>query len=542
MNIILGLVFFLSLMFLALIFGEQLNLFGIRNVRWATLPFDLLHKAWAMLCEAADRLWCFVFDHFWWVTATASGSVGLILIAVMMVSSLSSEASVVRMDERAIMNAGSVLDTTPVVDTQTVLIRNLVSSAPNDSHLVYQVPSRNNRFLVDDYDSVVQDLPDVRAPVALPARNTVPPLDLEPYRRREPDYSRSSLTVSMEPTGTSIEIEGRRTSDMNFLVTETLQSLRADDWLTRSDLQAMERIRRGSREPLREDSELSVQDLAGQVRVIPGELVSYHNLEIEKSAPTNPGPGDFEIRVRVTNTGRDRVNGIIIRELLPIAWQAKAMEPQGVYRASVATWLVDNLRPNEDRILTLTVASTESGRFESVTEVSATAAVSTASLVSRASEPLPPVEPNPLTERPALRSRLPLGAPEVRLNVEDPPKAVAVGEWVTVWLRVENIGTAPASGVTLRVTLPEGLDHHDLSDTQVDRRVDATLARLDAGERRRVALKVRPVVRGGHFTTTELLLKDVQLDLQHFELLAQERDSRPVQPTPEPSFSGGIPF
>jgi hypothetical protein len=98
MNFILGLVFFLSIMFLAMIFGERLSLFGFADGRWLTAPFDMLARLWDMICEATDRIWCFVFDHFWWVTATVSGSIGVLLVALIMVSGLSTEAAAVRVE------------------------------------------------------------------------------------------------------------------------------------------------------------------------------------------------------------------------------------------------------------------------------------------------------------------------------------------------------------------------------------------------------------------------------------------------------------
>ena len=121
MDLILGLVFFLSLMFLAMIFGERLSLFGVVDGRWMTAPFDLASYLWDMVCEATDRIWCFVFDHVWWVTATVAGAVGLLLVALILVSGLSNEARAVRQDERAVMNTGSVLDSVPVLDTENIL-------------------------------------------------------------------------------------------------------------------------------------------------------------------------------------------------------------------------------------------------------------------------------------------------------------------------------------------------------------------------------------------------------------------------------------
>ena len=148
MDLILGLVFFLSLMFLAMIFGDRLSLFGVVDGRWMTAPFDLVTYMWDMICEATDRVWCFVFDHVWWVTATLAGAVGLLLIALILVSGLSNEAQAVRHDERALMHTGSVLDDVPELNTRNILQTKFVLETDSDkvSHLVHQVPSALYRF------------------------------------------------------------------------------------------------------------------------------------------------------------------------------------------------------------------------------------------------------------------------------------------------------------------------------------------------------------------------------------------------------------
>ena len=92
MDLALVIVFIISLMFLAMIFGDRLSLFGLADGQWLTAPFDLATRFWDMVCEAADRIWCFVYDHFWWVAATVSGGLGILLIALVMVTGLSDKA------------------------------------------------------------------------------------------------------------------------------------------------------------------------------------------------------------------------------------------------------------------------------------------------------------------------------------------------------------------------------------------------------------------------------------------------------------------
>ncbi len=71
--LLLGLVFLLCIRFLAMIFGERLSLLAFLEGKWLTAPVELAAWFWNLVCEAVDRVWCFVFDHFWWVTDTLYG-------------------------------------------------------------------------------------------------------------------------------------------------------------------------------------------------------------------------------------------------------------------------------------------------------------------------------------------------------------------------------------------------------------------------------------------------------------------------------------
>ncbi len=513
MDLILGLVFFLSLMFLAMIFGERLSLFGVVDGRWMTAPFDLASYLWDMVCEATDRIWCFVFDHVWWVTATVAGAVGLLLVALILVSGLSNEARAVRQDERAVMNTGSVLDSVPVLDTENILQAKFTADTVKVSQLIHQVPTPANRFWAPPViqQPVISELsarPQTPAYTPPPA-TSVPPLEVEPWNYREPAYPTGRLNISMEPFVERVgyHVRSRRVDE---LIQQTVLSLRGDQWRTFSDTQSLAR-NSSMMPPLREDSEFAVEDLYSQIRVINGELVSSNNLKVEKSAPAVNSSGSFEIQIRVTNMGRDRISGVIVRELLPTSGTVQNMMPRGVYRDGIVTWLLDILEPMQDTILTLQVATTNTQNFLSYTEVSATSAVSTRSRIVPRDRPLPPVE------KPEFK------LPNVQLTFENPPSSVTVDEWVDIFFQVKNIGNAPAEGVLLRVELPFGLDHRLLQEDDTDRRVDSSVRRLEVGESRQMKLTVRPTSRGRHFATAELALQDTQLDMQSFEIVAADR-------------------
>ena len=517
MDLILLLVFFLCLMFLTMIFGEQLSLFGAVDGRWMTAPFDLITRFWGMVCELADRIWCFVFDHFWWVTATASGAVGIVLIAVIMMSGLSSQAHAVRVDEKSPLMAGSVLDEIPVLNAGTLLKSQTVAST-DDSYQIYQYPSRN-RWVVPT---------EIRRPVVsdFPPRDPqryVPPMPL-PIPRREPDYARSLLQITMEPF---VERQGRRvrSDDVDRLIGRTLASLRRDEWRSWSDAAAMQRGIAVA--GLRENSDREIEDLYDRVRVIPGDQVASNSVKVEKFVPDNPGAGDFDIEIRVTNLDRQRIEGLVVRELLPVAWVPVDIGSQGVYRNSVITWLIESINPQQEEVFTVRVRSSESGRFQSYTEVSATSAVSS---YARIASPLPAV-PRERQLPPVVRR------PDVRLRLISEPPVSPTNEWVDVIFEISNIGDAPADGIILRVSLPFDLDHPELTDADINRRVDSKIRRLAPGEDRKLKLTVQATAAGRHAATAELLFQAAQLDVRTFEIVADRSlDEAPGSLVPRPDF------
>ena len=102
--------------------------------------------------------------------------------------------------------------------------------------------------------------------------------------------------------------------------------------------------------------------------------------------------------------------------------------------------------------------------------------------------------------------------------------------------RISNIGNTSAEDVRLRLILDEMLDHHALSDDDLDRQLDAPIARIAPGETRDFELVVKPRRTGEAVSTAELLFADQQLDLQTFRLsstrAANSSTSEPTQVRP----------
>lgn len=562
MDLALGFVFIISLMFLAMIFGERLSLFGIADGQWLTAPFDWAARFWDMLCEAADRVSGFVFDHFWWVAATVSGGVGILLIALVMVTGLSDKAEANRSDEESLMFVGSVLDHTTILTPDNVL-QLKVADGPNPlatgPELVHQVPSKD-RWRIPP--SIRQEIVDSMPPA--PPEPDVLWNPGRPEYPREPDYSRSLLNITIEPF---VERRGRqvRSPLVDRMIRDSLMALRNGDWRTFSDAQARERAT-GSGPVLREDSQFAEDDLYARVRVIPGESVATNDLKVEKFLPEQPPAGEFEIEIRLTNLSPDTLDGLVVRELLPSAWRPVAVQPQAVYRESTITWLLNDIRPFDEKILKVKVTSSEFGQFQSYTEVSATTAVAASTGVS---EPLPavpdrrepidrrpierepfepvPFEPEPFVPEPFDRRepeprpqerRLPPveDLPDVQLTLLEPPQTVPVNEWIEVLFEIRNVGTAPAEGVSLRVDVPLGLSHHALNDDDLDRKIEVRIATLKPKERRKFPLKVRATTPGSHYAIAELTLQKNQLDVRPFEVIARRTTPDNSRLVPRPDF------
>lgn len=568
MDVILGLVFIFSLLSLAMIFGDRLSLFGRADDRWLMTPFNLVSRFWQMLCEIFDRTVCFVFDHFWWVAATASGGIGVVMIALIMFSGLTLEAAAVRRDELAIMNVGGVLDHTPRMSAKETMPEQKKVLSEYSSHLVDQFPTPNNRFAIQELSRRPEiDILPVERPY-LPIQESA--AEYTPT----PDPFRSRLRLTLNPF---VEIQGRPFKDplLSQMIQRALYDIQQDDWQAFSNLGFQNR-QVVSQPDLAENSIYDVNRLLKSVRILSGDTIATQAIDVQKLVPENPPAGEFDIRIRIRNKGRDTLSGLIIREQIPLTAAAKEMQPLGVYRDTTAVWVVDDLRSGEERDLVLTVEAEDLDRFESWTEVSAASAVRVATIVeeARRSEPLrlPPAqfdppeerrpagrpiveprsEPRPERREPILRMpereervpRLPIGRepirrqldrpvpepeparikiPDVRLRLLTKPVRVKVNEVAIVKFEVRNVGNADAEGVSLRVNLPIAVDHKRLDPRDIIRRVESSVRVLKPNERRTMELFIRPTRTGDHLVTAMLMLKDRELDIQSFDVEAGNR-------------------
>lgn len=602
MDAILGLVFIFSLLSLAMIFGDRLSLFGRVDERWLVSPFNWATRFWQMLCEIFDRTVCFVFDHFWWVTATTFGGVGVGLIALIMFSGLTLEAAAVRRDELAIMNVGGVLDHTPRMEAKELVPTPVKQPERHSSHLVDQFPTPDIRFAIQE----LSRRPEIDA---LPIERPYLPIERSPEDfAPTPDPFRSRLRLTLNPF---VEIQGRRVTDPAVLrmIQQTLYDLRIqdDDWPAFSE-QGFQNRQTPTRPDLRENSIDDVDQLLRSVRILPGDTVTTQTIDVKKLMPENPPAGEFDIRIRVINRGQDTLSGLVVREQIPVTATTKAMQPEGVYRETTAVWVVNDLRSGEERDLVLTVDADDGNRFESWTEVSAASAVHAATVVEDPPEarrpifpprtperreleprepeprerepweldPLEPIRrepirseltplepllpetlprnsvprdlvlPDPLSQEPEPREPLPIRLPDVRLRLLTRPVQVQVNEVAIVKFEVRNVGNAAAEGVSLRINLPADVDHKELNPRDLLRRVECSIRALKPNERRTMELFVRPTRTGRHLVTARLMLKNSELDLQSFDVVTsaatnRENEFLPVdEAVPRPRPDNGI--
>ena len=95
---------------------------------------------------------------------------------------------------------------------------------------------------------------------------------------------------------------------------------------------------------------------------------------------------------------------------------------------------------------------------------------------------------------------------------------------------IVNEGKATAEGVTLRLTLDQGLDHKELVAESKLRTVSVYAPAIKPGASRDFRLEVRPNTAGELLSTAELLFDDAQIDLATLRLVAREADDEPFEP------------
>lgn len=310
-DIVLTAVVLLSLVFLAIFYGDRLNLFGLTAERLFTAPYDLVVWFWGLTCEAVERIWQFAIDHRWWVAATVSGSAGILIITTLLVTGLTEEAEADQSLQASFRTTGGVLDVEPTVDAAQD--QNPLKEPPDAVEADLDQADGVNGFYLGH-----QRFREVQPP-------RIPPYYGDPIRPE------ARLQLGVEPF---LERQGRQLINGRDRVEQALFSLPRDRWrlLTTAGFRTDRTIP--------EDPQILIDQLEEQVRVIPGDSIAASDLRIEKTSPAAAAEGGIQLRIRVTNLSPYSIRGLIIRERLPQSWKPTAVNLDGLYRNDTVTWLV----------------------------------------------------------------------------------------------------------------------------------------------------------------------------------------------------------
>ena len=533
------------LMFLGMLWGDRISLPNLFTGNWLNPIGDLFQFLSRVFGEFLDVSVEFVVGHLSWVVAAVSGTVGLIIIAFLMGGGLASDAEAYHVDTLAPLHAGGVVDRINVVQPERPReeIKSgimLAKADIDDSQKVEQAVGGSGEYQVF--------IPPELQPRAVRSNRPWRPIDgsIAAAPTTRPLLDRPVLDVQFQRLNSeslipdhlqTVRIDGRLENDLPDprFVDRAVRSLLRDNW------QAAIGLRDGLGDfndlgnLVPESPAAEVRDLESRIRVTPGVLVSRQDLRVEKTVPESSATGEVMIQVMISNLGRDTIDGLIVRELLPIGTRVRGAVPECAFRDATLTWLLTRLEPQQEQVLRFTVIPADDPigarktLFESQTEVSALTAVKTRTVVSE--DLLPPVPP-----RTPIRNRSPVSAraPKLRLQIAEPDEDAIVGAWTTVQFRITNIGNASAEDVKLRLVLDRLLDHHALQQNDVLRQVDAPIATIEPSKHLDFELVVRPRRAGEMESSAELMFEGQQLSLQAFSFVA--RDSRPSSTAPAADF------
>ncbi len=517
----------IALMFLGMLYGERLSMLGLFDGEWFAPLGSLFSRFWSAFFLGVDEGIEFILAHLSWVVAAVSGAAGLILVAFLMGGGLASDAAAYHRDTLTPLRSGGVIDKVPAVVSRASKAPIILAKADrDDSHLVSQVKTAD--YLVFGRPEYTPIRPRPRRPIEgsldLPSRSITerPFLDVT--------FRRLGTSVIRSESNPDVVTRGRLMDALpdSIFIDRVVRRLRQDNWqealLSSRDAAGL------PQDDLAESPIAAVRDLESRVRVTPGAYVAEHDLRVEKIVPEESATGEMTVQVTLTNLGQKTIDGLLVREILPIDTRVRGASPKAVLRDDTLTWLVDNLRPSEEFMLRFTVVPSDrlvagGGRdslFESMTEVSALTAVTSETNVARA---LPVEDPFPSDRR---RRETPprrelAGTPDLRLAIDETTDVARVGEWTQVLFTLSNKGTADATSIRLRLTLDNALDHSDLLNLPpTERQVFVDVDRVAIGQSRRFRLEVRPKSQGETLSTAEVIFDGTRVDRKMFRLVASE--------------------
>jgi hypothetical protein len=541
----------LCLLFLGALYADHVDAGFLFEGRWLGPLFGSFARFWGTLAESLTAVVMLGLSQLSWVLAASSGGIGLLLILFMLGGGIAADADVFMSDLRTPLKSGGVLDQIPgLTMTADPKFSSLARLDRDDSDLF---STGGGRYLVLDVpdalplqqrprarrplEGVVRDMPEMEVGSGL-----LKPRLLMEFRRRGTQLSDTERYGEQRTPGVLLE-----ELPESSVIERALRLLSFDGWRpSLSGVPAPERP-----EPVSESTAAELRDVERGVQIYAGSAVSSSDIEIDKRAPELSEDGVVRVELGIRNTGQEIIDGLIVRERLPRGTQLLSSDPPAVYRDDELVWRLDDLRTGEPRLLQFTLQpnpdlpvdprSIEETVFVTETIISALLAVTSPTDVTgdrlqparggfgwgetdEREADWPNLEVQPSDRRRLLPDISSLDLSEdlnLRLRVEGESEEAAVGAWTRVFFDLENRGESELSGIQLRVTLDEDLEHPRLTADSLDRSIVAEVSRLRRGETRQVVLTVRPVRAGFFRCTAEVLSSGVQANVENFEIIAR---------------------
>jgi len=541
----------LCLLFLGALYADHVDAGFLFEGRWLGPLFGAFARFWGTLADSLTAVVVLGFSQLSWVLAASSGGIGLLLILFMLGGGIAADADVFMSDLRAPLKSGGVLDQIPgLTTTADARLSNLARLDRDDSDLFSSGGGRYLMLNVPDaiplqqrprarrsLEGVVRDMPETDVGPGL-----LRPRLLMEFRRRGMQQSDIERYGEQRTLGVLLE-----ELPESSVIERALRLLSFDGW--RPNLSGGPEPER--QEILSESTVAELREVERGVQVYAGSAVSSSDIEIDKRAPELSEDGLVRVELGIRNAGQEIIDGLIVRERLPRGTQLLSADPPAVYRDDELVWRLDDLRTDEQRLLQFTVQpnpdlAVDPGAGEDtvfVTETIISALLAVTSPTDVTGDRLQPARGGDergetdereadwpsLYEQPSDRRRL---LPDIsslelsedlniRLRVERESEEAAVGAWTRVFFDLENRGESELSGIQLRVTLDEALEHPRLTADSIDRSIVADVARLRRGETRQVVLTVRPVRAGFFRCTAEVLSSGVQANVESFEIISR---------------------
>lgn len=541
----------LCLLFLGALYADHVDAGFLFEGRWLGPLFGSFVRFWGTLAESLTAVVVLGLSQLSWVLAASSGGIGLLLILFMLGGGIAADADVFMSDLRTPLKSGGVLDQIPgLTMTADPKFSSLARLDRDDSDLF---STGGGRYLVLDVpdalplqqrprarrplEGVVRDMPDMEVGSGL-----LKPRLLMEFRRRGTQLSDTERYGEQRTPGVLLE-----ELPESSVIERALRLLSFDGWRpSLSGVPASERP-----EPVSESTAAELRDVERGVQIYAGSAVSSSDIEIDKRAPELSEDGVVRVELGIRNSGQEIIDGLIVRERLPRGTQLLSSDPPAVYRDDELVWRLDDLRTGEPRLLQFTLQPNpdlpvdpragEDTVFVTETIISAMLAVTSPTDVT--GDRLQPTRGGPgwgetderegdwpnFEVQPSDRRRL---LPDIssldlsedlnlRLRVEGESEEAEVGAWTRVFFDLENRGESELSGIQLRVTLDEDLEHPRLTADSLDRSIVADVSRLRRGETRQVVLTVRPVRAGFFRCTAEVLSSGVQANVENFEIISR---------------------